>query len=221
MTRHSLIDPRGLGEDARHATVLIMRHPQTAANAEGVYLGHRDSPLSELGETQRDAAVAGLVDWKPDTLMSSPFARCCSITEHAAEALGLEPIFDERLVELCFGELEGKTYADAVERGIGFPWGPDATAWPCEGGEPIEDFIDRIDSFVEDLRNAEGSIAVVTHGVVIRALLARLMGMPEDRMWRLSVRNVQSVLFELNDGVADMRAFGIEPHELVTRRSQP
>ena len=55
--------------------VLLMRHAQTFANANDYFLGQLDEGITEVGEQQSRRAVAGLVAWKPDRIVTSPLLR--------------------------------------------------------------------------------------------------------------------------------------------------
>lgn len=101
--------------------VLLMRHAQTHANAQGFFLGRRDEGVTGLGEEQSRRAVAGLVAWRPDRIICSPLKRCKTmIAEPAAASSASRPQVDERLVEFDFGPIEGMSFDDVIERTFRF-----------------------------------------------------------------------------------------------------
>lgn len=215
MDRTVPVDPHGL-HGLKRPRILFMRHPQTVANVDRVYLGRRNSPLSELGHQQAAEAAEALVQWAPRRILSSPLDRCLAIAEPAAAALGIEVEVDDRAVEFCFGELEGRTADEARALGIALPWDP-CGSWPCAGAETLESAAVRLASLCNDLAYAQEDVAVVTHGGMVRTLFSAVLGMPLQMIWQLNVANVSSTLFSAHDGRLYLEAFGLTPHELSAR----
>ena len=197
--------------------LLIMRHPQTVRNLEHRYLGQGNAALTKLGEEQLRRAVAGLADWRPDRIVSSPLERCLAIAEPAARELGLEAVVDPDVIELDFGELEGLTFEEASARGLPFPWGETVGSWPCPGGEPLERFHARCARAARRYVRLPGRTAIVSHGGATRALCSALMGLPDSDTWRMDVGNVCSALFTVRGPMVFLTAFGLEPEELKGR----
>jgi len=209
------VDPHGLTGLAR-PKILFMRHPQTQANVSRVYLGRRNSPLSPLGLQQAAAAADALARWKPGKIVSSPLERCLAVARPAAQALGIEVEVDDRAVEFCFGELEGKTVQQAKELDIALPWDADGR-WPCSGAEPLESAAARLRSLCDDLAQTECDVAVVTHGGMVRTLFAAVLGMPLPSIWQINVPNVSSTVFSAHKGRLYLESFGLTPQELAAR----
>ena len=87
-------NPLATAADDETPRVLLMRHAQTHANAQGFFLGRRDEGVTGLGEEQSRRAVAGLVAWRPDRIICSPLKRCKTmIAEPAARELGIEEAY--------------------------------------------------------------------------------------------------------------------------------
>ena len=209
-------DPHGLFAPSRSSKLLLMRHPQTVQNIEARYQGQTDSALSTLGEEQRDRAIAGLISWRPDHLFSSPLSRCLEIARPVAEALQLDLRVDQRLLEMCFGQMEGLTHDQAVKKGFGFPWEPGSGIWPIPGAESIELFTKRLISVANEISSLGGRVAAVTHGGVIRGICSYWMHIPSEHLWEMAVRNVESACFSVDDeGTIFLEAFGIWPEWLA------
>lgn len=196
--------------------VLLMRHAQTSANAQGYFLGRRDEGVTGLGERQSRQAVEGLVAWHPDRIITSPLKRCREfIAEPAADALGIAAQIDERLIEFDFGPIEGIGFADVVERDMPFPWGPRAAGWPPPaGGETFQAFGERLSELAHDLELMQGRTAVVAHGGVIRGFFSVWLGMDTDDINHLIVCNVDSFVFRMRPGFAELESYGIHPEDL-------
>lgn len=94
----------------------LVRHGQSAGNAEGRFGGHSPTPLSELGKQQAEATAAALSKEKIDAIYSSDLLRALQTAQPLAERLNLlaiaHPAFRERKV----GVLEGLTFDESKEK---------------------------------------------------------------------------------------------------------
>ncbi|MEX2654556.1 MAG: histidine phosphatase family protein [Acidimicrobiia bacterium] len=147
--------------------VSLVRHGQTAWNAERKLLGWTDVPLDAVGETQARSLGAGVDISKYDRIWTSDLGRA-SMTARLA---GWEATPDATLREFDFGELEGLTWAELdpdVREGLAAFEG-----FKAPGGESTEEFTSRVVGFLDACGTA--SHLIVTHGGVIRAAL-RLCG---------------------------------------------
>ncbi len=94
----------------------LIRHGQSAGNAEGRFGGHGPTPLSELGRRQAERTAKVLAKEGINAIYSSDLLRAVQTAEPLAAALGLEiktsPAFRERHV----GVLEGLTFDESKER---------------------------------------------------------------------------------------------------------
>lgn len=150
--------------------IYVIRHGQSVANAQRILAGHRESPLSALGEKQaRDAAkVAESYDF--DIVVSSPMSRALHTAEIIAEHLGFDKnliVTIPELAERDFGDIEGKNYDDT-------PYGSanGIETEQASGIEPLEIFFDRAKTALEKLYDLPGqSILVVCHNATGRMLM--------------------------------------------------
>jgi broad specificity phosphatase PhoE len=79
----------------------VIRHGETAPNAEGLLLGRSDPPLTERGRAQAAGFAATLP--VPDRVVSSPLRRA----RDTAAVFGRAVEIDDRWIELDYGRLEG------------------------------------------------------------------------------------------------------------------
>jgi broad specificity phosphatase PhoE len=121
---------------------------------------------------------------------------------------------DARLQEIGFGVLEGLTYDEAVKRQLSFPWGPTAANWPVEGAESLEDFTARVEAAAHDLRFRRENTAIISHGGVIRALTSCWLELPPEKLWSLTVYNVESVVFGSDGDNLYLERYGLAPEWL-------
>lgn len=83
----------------------LLRHGEPVGGRR--YRGQRDDPLSEAGWAQMRASVAGYRDWR--AIVTWPLARCAAFAREPADRLDIPLHADARLMEIGFGEWEGKT----------------------------------------------------------------------------------------------------------------
>jgi len=167
----------------RTVQLLLVRHGETTWNREGRIQGHLDSPLTERGLAQAQAAAARLARERLDALYSSDLGRAQETARQVAAATSLRVRLDGGLRERSFGILEGKTW-DEIARDH-----PDDARLLAEdpshampGGESLVQFRDRVTDALRRLARevGAGTIAVVTHGGVLGVLYRVAMGIPLD-----------------------------------------
>ncbi|NTU88813.1 MAG: histidine phosphatase family protein [Actinobacteria bacterium] len=210
------MDPHGYsGAYSRPGRILLMRHPETLANAQHRYLGQANVPLTEEGIAQCERAVRGLIAWKPDRIITSPLDRCLAIARPAAENIACPLEIDERIIEMNFGILEGLTADEAESNNLSFPWGETSRNWPVAGAESLEDFLMRCAIAGQAYSMLPGRTAIVAHGGSIRGVLAHWLLLSPERFWQLSIKNVSSCIFSADaEGNAFLEKFGIQPESL-------
>lgn len=203
--------------------ILVMRHPETIANVEHYFSGHKDVFLTKRGDEQRKRAIKALVSWKPDRIWCSPLSRCLSIAAPAAEYLGMEVVIDERLAEIEFGDLEGNDIDYAREHGYRFPWPIDqyGVSHPCPGGESFETLLARAGSLLDSLRPLEGRTACISHGGFTRAILGAVYGSDKREFWNYTITNVSSQILTTDGKRFFLDAFGLTPEEVMRRMYDP
>ena len=159
--------------------IILVRHGQTATNAEGRLLGRADPPLTELGERQA-AAVAKAIG-PVDRVISSPLARA----QATAACFGADIETDERWVEIDYGELENQPLAE-VSREFWERWRADPSIAP-EGGESLLAVGERVWAACEELSAAAttADIVVVSHVSPIKAAIAWALGGDHAMVWRM------------------------------------
>ncbi|MDA0746549.1 MAG: histidine phosphatase family protein [bacterium] len=168
----------------RTTEVLVVRHGETAWNAEGRIQGHRPVGLNERGKAQAAATADRLASERFDILYSSDLERAMETARAIAGRTGHEIFPDVRLREWNLGVLEGLSSADAEVR---YPEAyrayrveqPDVV---IPGGESLQQRYERSVAGVVDLaaRHAGERIVIVTHGGVLDDLYRRTKHIPLD-----------------------------------------
>lgn len=159
-------------------SILCIRHAESLANAEGLWQGQYDSPLSEAGRRQARALAERLAGEGLERLATSDLARARETAAILGEALGLVPRLEPALRERDVGRWTGLPRAEVERRHpreVARVRAGDASVRPG-GGESGERLRARV---VEALRRLhaeapERRLAVVTHMGVLRALVPGL-----------------------------------------------
>jgi probable phosphoglycerate mutase len=158
--------------------IFLIRHGETAWNAERRLQGHIDIALNEEGERQAAALARALAGERVDVIVSSDLSRAASTARAVAELQGLPLQTDASLRERCFGAFEGLLY-DELESHF-----PEAYAqWKArdpharypDGERRAETFAEFAQRAVEAVcRIAEmhrgKRIVIVSHGGVLDAV---------------------------------------------------
>ncbi|WP_282358137.1 alpha-ribazole phosphatase family protein [Pseudomonas sp. PS01303] len=165
----------------------LLRHGETELG--GGLRGSLDDALTEKGWTQMRAAVIEGGPW--DRLVSSPLQRCARFAAELGEQLNLPVQLDKDLQELHFGAWEGQSAAALMETdadALGLFWADPYSFTPPQG-EPVSDFSTRVLAAVARLHTAHVGerILLISHGGVMRLLLAHARGLPREQLLNVEV----------------------------------
>ncbi len=150
-------------------TLLFIRHGSTQWTAPpSRYQGRTDLPLSAPGRAEAEGLGNRLRSVKLDVIYSSPLRRARATAVALAQDRRMAFDTDERIIELSYGEWEGKRHAQVAEDDADAltAWAAGMTAPP--GGESRFSLVWRVGDFLDDVVG-QGTVAVVTHKEVIRA----------------------------------------------------
>ncbi|MFA7945005.1 alpha-ribazole phosphatase family protein [Pseudomonas brenneri] len=180
----------------------LLRHGETELG--GGLRGSLDDALTDNGWEQMRQAVLAQGPW--DRLVSSPLQRCARFAEELGVRLDLPVSLEPDLQELHFGAWEGQSAAKLMEtdaEALGLFWADPYSFTPPDG-EPVEAFSLRVRGAVLRLhqRYAGQRVLLISHGGVMRLLLAQARGLPREQL--LNVEVAHGGLFSLRveaDGV--------------------
>ena len=183
--------------------IYIIRHGQTDLNKKHILQGRVDEPLNEEGILQAKAAAALLdsLGVTMDEVWSSPLGRA----QDTARLITGEDVplrTDERLLEMDYGPYEGTDLASPPEEIITFFSDFEHQPAP-EGMEPLTDVVERLGSFLEDLRRdpPEGNILVSTHAIAMKGALEYLTPESGGSYWGKYIKNCDIYVTTLEDGI--------------------
>jgi broad specificity phosphatase PhoE len=152
--------------------VLLVRHGETDYNATGRFQGRTDTPLNDRGRAQSRALACALAGEGLAALYSSPLARARETAKIIGARLGLEPVYDDRLVEAYAGEWQGRLCADVIAEAPGAfaAWRAAEPGFRFPGGESVAEQAARVTAALADIAAGPLPALVVTHGGAIRAV---------------------------------------------------
>jgi alpha-ribazole phosphatase len=163
--------------------VYVIRHTRVAVES-GVCYGQTDVSLAASFEAECVEVQEKLPTSPKILVWSSPLQRCRTLAEHLATG---KIQLDARLMEMDFGSWEQQRW-DEIDDVRLKEWMADFVDQPCSGGESFQDLYQRVVAFWHDFVSKTTTDAlIVTHGGVIRALLAYLLAIPLKHVMRLSV----------------------------------
>jgi probable phosphoglycerate mutase len=190
----------------RPTTLLLIRHGETAWNAEGRIQGQLDVPLSARGVWQAARLAQRLAAEPIDAVISSDLARARLTAEPLAQARQLPVTVEPRLGERHFGRFQGHTAEEIAAR---WPedfhrWRQRDPDWPIPEGESGSVFSTRVRAALADLcaRHAGGCVAVVAHGGTLDVAYREAMALA----WEAPRQHVM-----LNASINRVRAEGQPP----------
>lgn len=161
--------------------ISIIRHGLTYANENGIYIGSTDLSLSDKGCAELAAKMDEFDYPKVHRVYSSPLKRCTETAEILFP--DRELVISEGMRELNFGEFEGKSVDELVNREDYKAWlGGGRDARPPKG-ESLEEMTARIyasfhNIIIDMMNNGLTHCALITHGGIISNLLTGF-GLPK------------------------------------------
>lgn len=182
--------PDMMPSDDKMTRFILVRHGQTEWNRDERFRGRADVPLNATGLAQAAATGRSIAArWHPAVIYSSPLSRAVQTAEavasHSDQGVQILP----GLIDIDYGRWQGLTPAEARSR-----WPELVDAWystphmtPIPGGETLSAVRTRGLAAVRELacRHEGQTIVLVGHTVTNRAILLAVLGLGDDRFWRL------------------------------------
>jgi broad specificity phosphatase PhoE len=153
-------------------SVYLVRHGETAWSASGKHTSVTDVPLTDAGRAAAARLRERLAGLDLALVLTSPRSRARETAELAG--LGDRAEIDPDLVELDYGEYEGRTTAEIRDEVPGW----DVWEFPSPGGETLADVGRRTDRVIARALAAEGDVALFAHGHLLRIVGARWIEQP-------------------------------------------
>ena len=169
-------------------TLLLIRHGRSVANVDGVLAGRSDSPLDDLGRDQALDLGSRLTDVPLDLLVTSPQLRARQTADLVAAGRA-QALVDDSFAECDYGDWSGAALSELATEPAWetVQWLPSAAQFPQ--GETMAQMAHRATHGVHHLvrSHPDAVVWVVSHGDVIKAILADALGLHLDHFQRIVV----------------------------------
>lgn len=173
--------------------ILLVRHGETEWNSLSRFQGQIDIPLNEEGLCQARRLSARFEGWRPSVIYSSPLSRARTTAELIAAGVPETPfVLLDGLAEMGFGSWEGRSIreVESQEPELFQRWMNSPFECPPPEGESHSLLEERVRKALKDITGAEGErLVVVSHGGILRIILALLFDIPLSTVWRMRVTN--------------------------------
>lgn len=206
--------------------IYLIRHGQTAWNAEGRWQGILDVPLGETGIEQAKLLADALRARPITAIYSSDLSRAFATAEPLAQQKGLSIQTDERWREINFGTFQGLTHDEIRAK------------YPDEERQLVTNYMDLIMPEGESRRQMQNrayaawqhilanepasEIAILTHGGPIRVLLMKLFPEQVDRMMKVPVPNTSVTIIAVDGDTLRLETLSSTAHlDTITPSDSP
>lgn len=195
---------------------MIVRHGETIWNLQHRQQGHKDSPLTDLGEKQAQALAQALSAVSFAAVYSSDLGRAAKTAEVITGALRMNISLDPHLRERNLGIMEGLTLDEIRARDpeVHGNWVLGNPEYRIPGGESEMDLRSRcVAAFGRlALEHPNSRILVVTHSGALKSLFLHTLGVPAKAPRTFSLYNASINRFRFCDGQWYMETWGNITH---------
>lgn len=198
--------------------LLIIRHGQSEANLQGVFVGHTNAPLSELGMRQAESTADYIITHFPvDAVYASDLERAFDTGKAVADRLGLPVTPEPGMREIFAGDWETVKF-DTLTEQYGAPyqvWLRDIGLAQCPNGESTADLQSRIVRTLRKIAEANDgkTVVVATHATPIRTFMHHCSGLPLSEMKNIPwVSNASLTTAHYENGVFTLVTPGYDAH---------
>ena len=206
------------------ATVILVRHGRTTANATGMLAGRTAGiKLDPTGHRQADSTGERLAVVPLAAVVSSPLERCRQTTRAIVKRQSGTPSvpIERGIIECDYGDWQGKPLAELAKEDL---WAtvqaqPSAVTFP--GGESMATMQARSvaairahDAVIEAQHGKNAVWAAVSHGDIIKSILADALGMHLDLFQRINVNPASVSIVRYGSGRTDVVSMNTDAGDL-------
>jgi probable phosphoglycerate mutase len=178
--------------------IYLARHGETDDNARGVVQGWIDTPLNDRGRHQARMLADRVAGLGIVAVWTSHLVRAAETAAIVADAIGVEPVVDERLAESRRGAWEGRslTEIEQAEPGTWSAWKRGGAGFRFPGGgESLDEHQARVLAAIDEMRRGPLPAIAIAHGGSIRCALSAHDVRGLNGFWSIRVPN--ATLIEL------------------------
>ncbi|HEU4643002.1 MAG TPA: histidine phosphatase family protein [Gemmatimonadaceae bacterium] len=194
-------------------TFLLIRHAAIDAHGRAIAGRAPGVSLNAEGRSQARALAASLRGATVDAVYSSPLERAWETAHTIAEALGLQAQLSPSLQEIDFGEWTGRAFAELDQAPDWQRFNAFRSGTRVPGGEHMLEAQARAVGEIDRLRrrHAGGTVVVVSHGDILRAIVAWYIGLPLDLFQRLEIGPASTSTLEVTEDGARLLLLNAPP----------
>ena len=181
--------------------IIAIRHGETTWNVDARIQGHLDVPLNDTGRRQAALLAQALADEPIAAIYASDLSRAWETAQCLARALDVDVTSEKGLRERCFGDFEGKTFAEieVLLPEQAMRWRKRDPEFAPPGGESLLNLRGRVIEAAERLAAEHPGelIALVGHGGVMDVLYreATRLDLQAPRTWALGNAAINRLLW--------------------------
>ncbi len=181
--------------------IIAIRHGETTWNVDARIQGHLDVPLNDTGRRQAALLAQALADEPIAAIYASDLSRAWETAQCLARALEVDVTSEKGLRERCFGDFEGKTFAEieVLLPEQAMRWRKRDPEFAPSGGESLLNLRGRVIEAAERLAADHPGelIALVGHGGVMDVLYreATRLDLQAPRTWALGNAAINRLLW--------------------------
>lgn len=194
--------------------LILVRHGETAKNVVDVMHTTGDvEPLNENGVEQMKKTAEKLKEFRLIKVYSSKEARAAQSGEIISKILGVQLETIDGMQERNWGEFSGKSWPE-VQKVLGPMSLEERYTYTPPGGESWEQFEKRLIAAVNLImeKHPGQTIALVSHGGAIRALMPYLLSAPKEESFKHNPDNASLTIFNKEDGALKQAALNDTSH---------
>jgi len=184
--------------------IYLLRHAQSVANTKGILAGQDDSvELSKAGFKQAKALIIYLSSIKFAKIYSSPLTRCLqTIAPFMQSNQKIDFQISKELIEMDYGIWSGKRLSVLSKDRKWKIVQQKPSTFTFPQGESFRQMRKRVDNLLIKMSKEKGPILLVTHGDIIKMMLASSLGMPIDRFQSFVAEPASLTVINLEKGAA-------------------
>ncbi len=174
--------------------VKLIRHAESEFNRRGIIQGHTNSPLSPLGKIQAELTGRWLKEHStPKRLYTSPLKRALETAQIINAHLQIPLVEVEDFKEIKLGAWEGRPIEEVKREdpeNLNL-WYTEPAKAKIEGAENLHSFQKRVVKAFESIiqEEKEGEILIVAHGGTLSAIVAHVLALDMNHIWRMKFSN--------------------------------
>jgi probable phosphoglycerate mutase len=171
--------------------ILLVRHGHVEGIRPARFRGREDLALTKRGNAEALAVAQRIASkWRPERVYTSPLSRCVATGAAIAQACGIEVKSIEQLNDIDYGTWRMRSHQEmaVAEPALSTAWFNTPHLMRFPGGDSLQDLVARSADAVRLALEShpDGTVVLVSHDSVNRALLLQLADLPLSSYWRLA-----------------------------------